>query len=80
MFKDVTAYEPMAASDYSTVVIRMNIVFLQFYVIYMFNLKYYVRDVKLTSLCFRRAGKETTSKYDTKCVITILCQVGKNLR
>ena len=37
-------------------------------------------DVKFSSLCFRRAGKETTSKYDAKCVITILCQVGKNLR
>ena len=80
MFKDVTAYEPKAASSYSTVVIRMSIVFLYFYVIYLFILNYYVRDVKLNSLCFRRAGKETTSKYDPKCVITIFYQVEKNLR
>ena len=29
---------------------------------------------------FKRGGKKTTSKSDAKCVIIVLCQVGKNLR
>ena len=28
---------------------------------------------------FRREGKGTMSESDAKCVITVLCQVGKNL-
>ena len=36
-------------------------------------------DVKFSSLCLKRAGKKTTSESDAKCVITVLCQVGKNL-
>ena len=46
----------------------------------MFILKYHVTDVKLSILCLKRAGKKTTSKSDAKCVIIVLCQVGKNLR
>ena len=46
----------------------------------MFILKYHVTDVKFGSLCLKRAGKKTTSEYDAKCVLTVLCQVGKNLR
>ena len=28
----------------------------------------------------KRSGKKTTSESDAKCVIIVLCQVGKNLR
>ena len=29
---------------------------------------------------FKKAGRKTPSESDAKCVITVLCQVGKNLR
>ena len=46
----------------------------------MFILKYHLVDVNFSSLCLKRAGKKTTSEYDAKCVIIVLCRVGKNLR